>query len=51
MMMTEFTPEDRLGLNDLVCQNCNARNDPSRKSCRKCGSKEFRERNPIDKYE
>jgi len=40
--VVEF-PQDRLGLNDNVCQDCNARNG-NRETCRKCGSSNLRKK-------
>lgn len=34
--------EERIGLRDKICQDCNARHDPDIDRCRKCGSKNFR---------
>lgn len=35
---------DRLGFNDNVCMDCNARNAASRDNCRKCGSTSLRQK-------
>lgn len=34
--------EDRIGLNNQVCYNCNGNNSKSADKCRKCGSQNLR---------
>lgn len=36
--------EDRLGLNDLVCTDCDVKNPKGSDKCRKCGCTQLRSR-------